>query len=264
MSETLLDQLKTVGWCVVENVIPAEQIAAIRASVAATVAKHRNPNAPKNIGHLSGLINYDQSFAPYLAHPPLLTLLEGVLGPGVRISFTTATINEPGNARGEWHADWPFNQRNAGHLPAPYPDLCMHLTTIWMLSDFSVETGGTLLIPSTHRLSHNPTGDHEVDSYQSFPEELNAVGAAGSVLVMDSRLWHATAPNTSPSPRVAIVIRYAPWWLDLGVLRPGSRARARLQSLTGQSENQVPPVPLAVFEELPETVQPLYAHWVEG
>jgi len=33
---------------------------------------------------------------------------------------------------------------------------------------------------------------------------------AGSVLVMDARLWHSMAPNNAPSPRVAVVVRYAP------------------------------------------------------
>ena len=27
------------------------------------------------------------------------------------------------------NADWPFNQKNAGHVPSPYPDAVMHLTT---------------------------------------------------------------------------------------------------------------------------------------
>lgn len=263
MLQTMLTQMKTDGWCVLRDVIPPEQIATVRESVAATVARHRNPQAPKHIGHLSGLINEDQSFAPYLAQPDLLALLQGLLGPAVRISFTTATINEPGNERGEWHADWPFNQRNAGHIAAPYPDALMHLTTIWMLSAFSRASGGTLLAPGSHRLPNNPTGDSGADPYQSLPNEIYASGEAGSVLVMDSRLWHATAPNTSPEPRVAIVIRYAPWWLDLSVLRPGSPARAQLQALTGKSDNQVPPLPVAVFGRLPEAVKPLYAHWVE-
>ena len=77
-----------------------------------------------------GLLAFNQSFVPYLADERILGIAEALFGPHVRISFTTAHINLPGNARGGWHADWPFNQNNAGHIPAPYPDVVMHLTTI--------------------------------------------------------------------------------------------------------------------------------------
>ena len=241
--EDLILRLKLDGWGVIEDVIPEDEVDAVRERVAAVTEQHRNPNAPKNIGHLSGLINYDQSFAPYLADKRLLKLAKALLGPHVRISFTTATINEPGNARGGWHADWPFNQRNAGHLPAPYPDMVAHLTTLWMLSPFTTETGGTLLVSGSHRMANNPTGDNGVDPLKPYPTERQASGKAGSVLVMDSRLWHATAPNISDQPRVAIAIRFAPWWLDLKVFRPGSVERARLQQVTGKPESQIPLVP---------------------
>ncbi len=259
----LLTRMQLDGWCVVEDVIPADAVAQVRDGVLAATARHRNPLAPKQIGHLSGLINYDQSIAPYLAGEQLLGVIEGVLGPHVRISFTTATINEPGNVRGGWHADWPYNQRNAGSLPAPYPDLCMHITTIWMLSDFRAQTGGTLLISGSHHMNNNPTGVGSWDELTPYPTEINASGKAGSVLVLDSRLWHATAPNTSDQPRVAVVVRYAPWWLDLSVLRPNTLTRQRLLQATGKGENQVPPLPATVYTQLPDSVKPLFAHWVE-
>jgi len=250
------------GWCVVEKVIPADAVVAVGDGVLAATAQHRNPNAPKQIGHLSGLINYAQSFAPYLADERLLGVIEGVLGPHVRISFTTATINEPGNERGGWHADWPYNQRNAGCLPAPYPDLPMHITTIWMLAPFSTTNGGTLVISGSHHMPNNPTGGFGIGELEPYPTEVNATGNVGDVLVMDSRLWHATAVNLTNTPRTAIVIRYAPWWLDLSVLQPGSATRQRLQQATGKGENQVPLVPASVYAELPAQVKPLFAHWV--
>ncbi|MEZ4734418.1 MAG: phytanoyl-CoA dioxygenase family protein [Caldilineaceae bacterium] len=255
-------RMKLDGWCVVEGVIPAAVVATVRERTLAATNQHRNPNAPKNIGHLSGVINYDQAVAPYLADERLLGVIEGVLGPHVRISFTTATINEPGNARGGWHADWPFNQHNAGCIPAPYPDLPMHITTIWMLSSFSAASGGTLVISGSHRMSNNPTGGYGIGDLDPYPTEVNATGQAGDVLVMDSRLWHATAPNVTNDPRVAIVIRYAPWWLDLSVLQPNSATRQRLQEATGRRENQVPLMPQAVYAGLPAQTQPLFAHWV--
>ena len=87
-------------------------------------------------------------------------------------------------------------------------------------------------------------------------------GSAGSVLVLDSRLWHATAANCTDRPRTSVVVRYAPWWLNVNVLMPGSAERRRMVDETGRSENEVPPVPPHVYDALPDDVKPLFRHWV--
>ena len=167
---------------------------------------------------------------------------------GIRITFTSAIITHPGNLRGDWHADWPFNQRNAGHIPAPYSDATFHLTSLWMFSPFTEANGGTLLVPGSHRTSNNPTGDNGVDPNAPYPTEIHATGDAGSVLLFDSRLWHASAPNHSQEPRVSVVVRYAPWWLNLEVLRPGSSELQEIVDATGGKENMVPSIPSPPFE----------------
>lgn len=261
--EQALIHMQADGWCVLEGIIPSDAIASIRDSVVASVAAHRNPHGPQNIGHVGGFIRYNQSLGAYLADRRVQDLVGALLGEHIRISFTSATINEPGNDRGGWHADWPFNQNNAGHIPAPYPDAVMHLTTLWMLSPFTDDNGGTLVVPGSHRTTNNPTGDNGMLPGAPHPTEMQVCGAPGSVLVMDSRVWHATAPNRSGEPRVAVVVRYAPWWLNLDVLRPGSADRIRMVDEPGKTENEVPAIPADVYDSLPDDVKPLLRHWVE-
>jgi ectoine hydroxylase-related dioxygenase (phytanoyl-CoA dioxygenase family) len=261
-----LTDLKNNGYCVVRDVIPQDSCAEIRRRIQAAVDEERSryAGAPTNVGFVPSVINHDQSFAEYLAHPEIMSLVRSMLGAPVRISFTSAIINEPGNSRGDWHADWPFNQNNAGHVPAPYPDAVFHLTTLWMLSPFENQNGGTLIVPGSHRRPTNPTDRNSgIDPKSNVAGETQATGPAGSVLVMDSRLWHATAPNETGQPRVALAIRYAPWWLNLETLRPGSQARQQLCDETGLDENVVPAIRRDVFDRLPPDVQPLYRHWVE-
>ena len=96
-----VDRLKKEGWCVVEGVIPDGEVSAVREQVAKATSKHgRSPAAERGIGHVPGFIAYDPSIAPYLANRKVMDLLEAVLGAFVRVSFTTATINYPGNQRG--------------------------------------------------------------------------------------------------------------------------------------------------------------------
>lgn len=258
--ERCLFHLRSDGYCVLTDVIPDDRVAAVRRGVLEAVAQHRSTDAPPGIGHVSTLINHDQSLAPYLADERLLALVRATLGPYPRISFITATVNEPGNPRLRWHADWPFNQSLAGAIPAPYPDAVMHLTTIWMLSPFTVRNGGTLLVPGSHRLPNNPTGGYGIDLLEPHPSESHATGSAGSVLVFDSRLWHASSPNRTSEPRVAVVVRYAPHWLNLAVLNPQSSERQYLLEASGKQENRVPALARAVFDRLPENVKPLFVH----
>ena len=260
--ESTLLHLAINGWCVIEEVIPEDKVEAIRESVEKTVETHGTYTGVEGVGTRKGLLAFNQAFAPYLADKRVLGIAEALFGPHVRISFTTAHINYPGNVRGALHSDWPFNQHNAGHIPAPYPDAVMHLTTLWMLSPFTHETGGTLVVPGSHRAPNNPSGDNGVNPLEPYPTEMQATGAAGSVLILDSRTWHATASNQADKPRVGMAVRYAPWWLNLDVLMPGSDERARIVDETGGNENEVAAVSPAIYEALPEEVKPLYRHWV--
>ena len=263
VNQILID-LRLDGWSLIEDVIPQDRVEEIRERILQVVIE-QSPNyrtAPENIGFVPGLINHDQSFAAYLADRRLTGVAEALFGPHFRISFTSAIINLPGNERGKWHADWPFNQEVAGRIPAPYPDVCQHLTTLWMLSPFTGDNGGTFLVSGSHRTSNNPTGDNGVALKAPYRTEMQARGPSGSVLLFDSRLWHATAPNESNVPRVALAVRYAPKWLNLEVLMPGSDERRRLVDEAAGTENVVPPVSRAVYESLPDHVKPLYRHWV--
>lgn len=172
----------------------------------------------------------------------------------VKITFTTSQTNHPGNERGVWHSDWPYNQSNLGHVEAPYPAHPappMHLTTLWALTRFDERTGGTLVVPNTHRQPTNPSdprargGGLGHPERLAHPQERQVHAAAGSVLVMDSRLWHAIPPNTSEEPRVAVAVRYGPWWLDSSSLLPDSHSRRRLAAaMPGLSEPEQPPLPV--------------------
>ena len=126
--EEMLGCLRIDGWCVVPDVIPQDQIAPIRKIVEETTYAHGIKTRADGVAACKGLLAFDQSFAPCLADERILGIAEALFGPHVRISFSTTHINLPGNAHGGWHADWPFNQNNAGHIPAPYPDVVMHLT----------------------------------------------------------------------------------------------------------------------------------------
>ena len=277
--EEKLYQLKMNGYCVLERIIPDDKIDEIRESVVAAQAAHHEKSeaelaktrsrghrvGAKGVANMRGIINATQTFAPYLADERIMGLTETLFGPYVRISCTDCVINYPGNERGYWHSDWPYNQTNATHIPAPYPDTIMHLSTIWMLTPFGPETGGTYIIPGSHRTDDNPSaaGIAGINPDAPYPTETQVSGPAGSVLLYDSRLWHAVPPNRSDKPRVAVIVRYAPWWLNLNPTQAGNPEHTQIVIETHGKNYDSPLIRSDVYESLPDNVKPLYRHWVE-
>ena len=263
-TEQYLREIRDNGFTIFEQVIPPNKVDAIRQSVLEVAERECNPQIKADVGvtHVSMYINHNQSFVPYLVERRMTKVIGALFGPHFRVSFTSSQINDPGNPRTAWHADWPFNQRNAGHIPVPYPDFCMHLTSLWMFSPFTRENGGTLVVPGSHRINTNPTTDMGVDANEPYPTELLVTGEAGSVLMFDSRLWHAANHNGSSQSRVSMAIRFAPWWLNLDVLLVGSEERQRMVDETGDRENALSPVSSDVFNNLPDEAKPLFRHWV--
>ena len=216
----------------------------------------------QGIGFVLGLVGILPDISKYLADESILGAAEKMLGNHVRISTVTALVNNPGVQRGYWHSDWPFNQTVASHVPAPYPDAVMHLSSIFMLTEFSRETGGTLIVPGSHRSPNNPSGDNGVDKDAPYPTEMTVEGGPGDTVFYDSRLWHSVAENPSDTARVAISVRYAPWWLNLNVQREGHPDREGIVVETNGKDHVNPNVPPETYEALPDRAKPLFRHWV--
>lgn len=151
-----------------------------------------------------------QSFTPYLTAPRVTEFIEARLGAEARVTFSTLYVHEPGTQRGTWHTGGPFNPDFAAHYPAPYGESAPHLTLHLLLSDFTNENGGLLAVPGSHRRTTNPGYLPRAERFETYPDEANLTGAAGSVIVMDSRLWHAIAENPFDFPRASIVVEIAP------------------------------------------------------
>ncbi|MDP6414826.1 MAG: phytanoyl-CoA dioxygenase family protein [Gammaproteobacteria bacterium] len=274
----IVSHIEQSGYCVVESVIPVNEVDAIcQEVVAVQQAYHQQAETElaktrarghqvgvHGVGVLKQVINVTQCFATYLAHQRILGVAESFFGQFVRISCTDCVINHPGNKPGYWHADWPYNATNSTYIKAPYPDVMSHLSSIWMLTYFGEDNGGTLVLPSSHRFANNPAaeGIDGIDQYQPHPDQQQVTGMAGSVLIYDSRLWHAVAPNRSNESRVALIVRYAPWWLNLTPTMRGTPDHRRMVLETGGKNYDAIPVRQNVFDTLPSNVKPLYRHWV--
>jgi len=67
-----------------------------------------------------------------------------------------------------------------------------------MIDDFTIENGGTYLLPKSHLEERKPTDE------EFFANAIQAVGNAGDILIFNANVWHAAAPNTTQKGRKAI------------------------------------------------------------
>ena len=67
-----------------------------------------------------------------------------------------------------------------------------------MLDDFTIENGGTYLLPKSHLEERKPSDE------EFFKNAIQAVGIKGDILIFNANVWHASAPNTTQSDRRAI------------------------------------------------------------
>ena len=151
------------------------------------------------------------------------------------------SVTDPGGDSGSGRPEERRDIMHCGATAQPFPDYTMCLSTIWLLSPSSPSQGGTWVIPGSHRDPRNPRSTVDgIDGMAPIPGELQVTAPAGSVYIQgesrndstcycvtccpcsdwarplstDCRTWHTAAFNPSSEPRVAAVIRYAPWWLS--------------------------------------------------
>ena len=214
-------------------------------------------------------------YAAFLANPTITAIARAVLDDHLRIGQLhlrhIAGASEDGSPGGwfgngrsdlrAWHTDWPHDlsaygggnpNTNVGCIRQPFPDVTLGLTMIWYLTDVDENSGGTFVVPGSHRDPRNPRGPNDGISVRSpIVGDMQITAKAGSVFIQDSRCWHASPMHNNGEKRIAIVNRWSPWWIAVDGYASGPES----------SVNQVcRPLSQKEFEALPPDLQPLMRH----
>jgi ectoine hydroxylase-related dioxygenase (phytanoyl-CoA dioxygenase family) len=198
-------QLKTVGWCVVPDVIDAarNREALDRLHVAAAENARQglpiympelDPNA-HNI-RVFFLLERDAIFRELICNPVALDLVTALLGEDFLISNFTANIARPGAKSMSLHSDLALV------VPEPWT-APWSINIIWCLSDVRFENGATLFIPGSQHWQTQ--ADVPADALQRLqPFEAKA----GSIVAMDGRVWHTSGANITADEDRALLFGY--------------------------------------------------------
>ena len=148
-------------------------------------------------------------FETFYLNPPVLSVCREYLGEDMVLYDTTARSIRPSEGREpgrgfQIHADRaPFSIvpfEGGKHYP-------MAINVAWAVVDFTAENGATLVWPGTHKSCQIP--DPDADS----PGSHQAVVPAGTAIVWDAALWHASGINRSNHVRHSILAFFQRWWV---------------------------------------------------
>lgn len=198
-------QLQTEGWCVIENVLEADQTALALSRLWAAADESRNqgidtfmPILDPNESNVRVfyLLERDGLFRDLIQHPTALEMVRSLLGRQFLISNFTANIARPGARSMALHSDQSLV------MPQPW----IHpwaMNIIWCLTDVTPDNGATLYIPGSH------LWQTRADVPQNAHQLLRPFEAkAGSIIAMEGRLWHTSGANITADQDRALLFGY--------------------------------------------------------
>ena len=148
-------------------------------------------------------------FETFYLNPAVLSVCREYLGEDMILYDTTARSIRPSEGREpgrgfQIHADRsPFSIvpfEDGKHYP-------MAINVAWAVVDFRAQNGATLVWPGTHKSCQIPDPDAD------YPGSHQATVPAGTAIVWDAALWHASGINRSNHDRHSILAFFHRWWV---------------------------------------------------
>jgi len=137
------------------------------------------------------LLAYDEFFLSLATKPRVLALVEHFLGDYFTLMMQNGIINVPevGDDQnpGYWHRDLGYQ-----HLTSSRP---LGITALYCLDDFNGQTGGTRVLPGSHKAEVFPSEEYVQR------RQLTVEASAGSAIMIDAMLYHRGGHNRSQHVR---------------------------------------------------------------
>ena len=193
------------GYCKIEDALSADQVATIRqrvmeqaegerlAGIAQKTPSGQNINCCVNKGRCFELL-IEQHPSMVQGGPLVEQLVSEALGQGWICTSLIAAISLQGGVPQALHQD----QGNAPDSRSP-----MSVNVLTAISDVDEANGGTLLIPGSHRILSDAV--REGRPVGKLPPAINLDAKAGTMIITDGRLLHATGINHTNSPRIVML-----------------------------------------------------------
>ena len=199
-----LDQLASVGYCIIPGLLPTSIIRDLEADLERDFQRTpfgRGDFYGYRTKRFGSLLRRSQFAADLVREPTIMSLAEMILKPAcerIQLNVAQAIEIHPSEIEQFPHCDqdmWPGDKGGQQYL----------LNVMWLLSRFTEVNGATRFYPGTHKQS--------VESLEQLPEPVVAECLPGSAICFLGSTIHGAGANRSNDVRRGVLIGYSLGWL---------------------------------------------------
>jgi len=191
----LIEEVQRLGFTVLRDVVSKDICAEARQRLDAVYDRQAEELGAASLASIKEMdlarlpLSYDEWFLKFLALPQVIDIVTDLLGEFHILNLQNGIINRPSvqHHQASWHRDLPYQ-----NWVCTQP---LAINALFCIDDFSTETGGTYMLPHSHRFEKFPSASY-VENHES-PVSADA----GSVIVFDAMLYHRAGANNSQRVR---------------------------------------------------------------
>jgi hypothetical protein len=206
-----LEAIQEQGFTILRDVFAPERAEAFKKRVRAIERDTLRPLGPdekeedSSFFRTAGLLRLDRMFWDVPIDPTVCQVVEGVLGPDFLLStFSGIDLKPHGPTVQPLHPDDAL-------VPVPRPHLRpIGCTVMWVVTPFNEGTGGTRLLPGSHR---EPLDLLWSQDKARLEQAIQPRMEPGSVLVFDHAIFHGASDNPSGEWRLGLQVSYHAGWV---------------------------------------------------
>ncbi len=197
-AERHAEEVALKGYSIIPGLLNADEQQGWREKIDAVYETQELEFGQERLAELNELdmcrapLLYDPDFIKLASNPTVMEVMAKILGNWFILNLQNAIINRPGiiHHQTSWHRDLPYQN---WVISKP-----LAVNALFAMDEFSEETGGTLVLPFSHKNEVYPSADYVENN------KLVVTMPAGSVVIFDAMVFHRAGENHSGKVRRAI------------------------------------------------------------
>ncbi len=193
-----VEEIKTKGFTTIENILSTKELEIYRTKIDTIYKIQEESFGKENLNSINEILmcrvplKYDDYFINIATTPIVMEIIKKILGEFFILNLQNAIINTPNKKhhQSSWHRDLPYQNFV---ISSP-----IAINALFCIDDFSVQSGGTVLLPHSHKSQNFPSDEYLAKN--SITPDLKA----GTVIIFDSMLFHKAGYNSSKNIRRAV------------------------------------------------------------
>ncbi len=189
-----VNQINEQGYALIENVVSPEAIHKMQIRFEELIEKYEadfdtSRISEVDMGIIRCMVNRGDCFEKLFYVPEVVNIARVLLGDFIHYSFNGSYASKKfAHPASRFHTDVPVWTNN----------VTLSINNFYLIDDTTSENGATWVIPGSHLLELPPT-DSYIDRHK-----IQVTGKAGSVIMLHSKLYHATGTNYTNNHRKCI------------------------------------------------------------